>query len=339
MISAALEALPRRAFAHLPTPLQPAPSLAKVLGLRRPLWVKRDDLTGPGLGGNKVRKLEYLLADAADQAADCVVTVGAGQSNHARLTAILGAVAGLDVHLVLGGGSPVTWEGNLLLDRLAGSTVHVVESEDWERLAESRHEVAEDLRRDGRRPYEVPMGGSTAVGALGYVGAYLELLDELDAAQVEAGWVVHASSTGGTQAGLLAGRTIAGRGPRIFGVDVAKGGPPLRDTVLRIARETLERVGSGAEVDPRDVITSDFTGDAYGAVTDEAALALVKGLRAEGLLFDPVYSAKALAALAPLESGGALEGDDAMVFLHTGGQPALFTDRYATEVLKRGSEG
>jgi 1-aminocyclopropane-1-carboxylate deaminase/D-cysteine desulfhydrase-like pyridoxal-dependent ACC family enzyme len=335
---AALDALPRRAFAHLPTPLQPAPSLTKALVLKKPLWVKRDDLTGPGLGGNKVRKLEYLLADSAEQGANCVVTVGTGQSNHARLTAILGAVAGMDVHLVLGGGSPVSWEGNLLLDRL-GSTAHVVESEDWERLAESRHEVAEDLRRAGWCPYEVPMGGSTAVGALGYVDAYLELLGQLDAADIHAGWIVHASSTGGTQAGLLAGRAIAGRGPRIFGVDVAKGGPPLRDTVLRIAREALERLRSGAEVNRNDVITSDFTGEAYGAVTDEAALALVKGLRAEGLLFDPVYSAKALAALAPLDSRGALEGEEAIVFLHTGGQPALFTDRYATEVLKRGSQG
>jgi L-cysteate sulfo-lyase len=339
MSVAALDALPRRAFAHLPTPLQPAPRLAQALGLRNSLWVKRDDLTGPGMGGNKVRKLEYLLADAAERSADCLVTVGAGQSNHARLTAILGAVAGIDVHLVLGGGSPVAWEGNLLLDRLAGCTVHPVESESWDRLAEVQQGVTEDLRRHGRRPYPIPMGGSTSVGALGYAAAYLELLRQLDDAGTGAAWVVHASSTGGTQAGLLAGRVLAGRGPRVFGVDVAKGGPPLRDTVLRIARETLGRVGSEAEVHPEDVVTSDFTGDAYGAVTDEAAVTLVKGLRSEGLLVDPVYSAKALAALAPLERTGALEGDGALVFLHTGGQPALFTDRYATEVLKRGSEG
>jgi 1-aminocyclopropane-1-carboxylate deaminase/D-cysteine desulfhydrase-like pyridoxal-dependent ACC family enzyme len=225
MKAVALGAVPRRPFAHLPTSLQPAPKLAAALGLRRPLWLKRDDLTGPGLGGNKVRKLEYLLADAAAQRADCVVTVGAGQSNHARLTAILGGVAGLEVHLVLGGGSPVTWDGNLLLDRLAGATIHVVETEDWDRLAEARRELAEDLRRRSRHPYEVPMGGSTAVGAMGYVDGFLELLDQLDAAGLDAGGIVHASSTGGTQAGLLAGRALAGRGPRVFGVDVAKGGP------------------------------------------------------------------------------------------------------------------
>ena len=339
MRSVALGALPRRPFAHLPTPLQPAPNLAESLGLRSPLWLKRDDLTGPGLGGNKVRKLEYLLADAAGQRADCVVTVGAGQSNHARLTAILGGVAGLEVHLVLGGGSPVTWEGNLLLDRLAGATIHVVESEDWDRLAETRREVAEDLRRRGRHPYEVPMGGSTAVGAMGYVDAFLELLDQLDAAGLDAGWIVHASSTGGTQAGLLAGRALAGRGPRVFGVDVAKGGPPLRDTVLRIAQESLERLGSRPAVGPDEVLTSDFTGETYGAVTDDAAVVLVRGLRAEGIVVDPVYSAKALAALAPLERDGFLGPDQPIIFLHTGGQPALFTDRYAAEVLKRGSEG
>jgi D-cysteine desulfhydrase family pyridoxal phosphate-dependent enzyme len=334
----ALETLPRRPFAELPTPLQPVPRLAEALGVRRPLWVKRDDLTGPGLGGNKVRKLEYLLADAAERGADCLVTVGAGQSNHARLSAVLGAVAGLQVHLVLGGGSPMAWEGNVLLDRLAGATIHTVESEDWNRLAARLDEVAEELRQRGRRPYVVPMGGSTEVGALGYVAGFIELLEQLDAAGVDASWIVHASSTGGTQAGLLAGRAVAGRGPRVFGVDVAKGGPPLCDTVLRIARGTLARLGSGSDVRPEDVITSDFTGDAYGAVTDGAAVALVRGLRAEGLLADPVYSAKALAALAPMEREGALEGKDPIVFLHTGGHPALFTDRYAAEVLKRGSE-
>lgn len=171
----ALEGLAQSSFATLPTPLQPAPKLGEALDLGRSLWVKRDDLTGPGLGGNKVRKLEHLLADAVDQGADCIVTVGAGQSNHARLTAILGALAGFEVHLVLGGGSSVAWEGNILLNRLAGATLHFVESEDWQRLAESLQDVSEGLREKGRRPYAVPMGGSTAVGALGYVRAYLEL--------------------------------------------------------------------------------------------------------------------------------------------------------------------
>jgi 1-aminocyclopropane-1-carboxylate deaminase/D-cysteine desulfhydrase-like pyridoxal-dependent ACC family enzyme len=294
--------------------------------------VKRDDLTGPGLGGSKVRKLEYLLADAERRGADCLVTVGARQSNHARLTAVLGAVKGFEVHLVLGGRDLEGWEGNALVGRLAGARVHLVDTEDWAVLGEALASVGQELERAGRSPYLIPMGGSTPVGALGYAAAYLELLDQLDGQGLQADWVVHATSTGGTQAGLLAGRVLAGRGPRVVGVDVAKGPEPLEETVARLTRQTLDLLDVDGQPDPPLVVEG--AGPAYGAVTEEAVLAMVAALRAEGLLLDPVYSAKALAAVPDLCRS--LPGQGAIVFLHTGGQPALFTDRYATQVLERG---
>jgi 1-aminocyclopropane-1-carboxylate deaminase/D-cysteine desulfhydrase-like pyridoxal-dependent ACC family enzyme len=320
----------------LPTPLHPAPELAAAFGVSRPLWVKRDDLTGPGLGGNKVRKLEFLIGQALDGAADVLVTGGADQSNHARLTAILGAAVGIEVHLVLGGDEPSEWQGNQLLDRLAGARLHFAESEEWAVLEERICGVAQELASQGRRPYVIPMGGSTPVGALGYVAGFFELLDQLDAAGVKADWLVHASSTGGTQAGLVAGRVLAGRGPGILGVDVAKGGPHLQERVRDLVREVFVVLGVDKSLAATDVATTDSGGSGYGQVTEETARALTVALRSSGLVLDPVYSAKALTALPSLERGGALPGDGAIVFLHTGGSPALFSGRYANEVLKRG---
>lgn len=327
-------AAPRLELGSFPTPLHPAPRLAQALGIRRELWVKRDDLSGPGLGGSKVRKLEYLLADAERSGADALVTVGAGQSNHARLTAVLGATRGFEVHLVLGGGLPQAWEGNVLIGRLAGAVLHPVDTDDWGVLAAGLDEVTEDLRHRGRRPYPIPMGGSTPLGSLGYAAAYLELLDQLEARGVEAEWVIHASSTGGTQAGLLAGRLAAGRGPRVVGVDVAKGGEPLRDAIRRLARGAVELMG--LEGEPDEPLIVEGAGPAYGAVTPEVAQALIRALRSEGLLVDPVYSGKALAALGALSER--LGGRGPLVFLHTGGQPALFTRRYSTDVLEQGGD-
>lgn len=279
-----------------------------------------------------MRKLRYLLADAERAGADVLVTVGAGQSNHARLTAVLGAMRGFEVHLVLGGGVAPAWEGNALIGRLAGAVVHPVKSDDWDVLAGGLAEVTAELQRCGRRPYPIPMGGSTPLGSLGYAAAYLELLDQLEAQGLEAEWVIHASSTGGTQAGLLAGRLVAGRGPRVVGVDVAKGGGSLRETVHRLAVEAAQILGVDGE--PDDPLIVEGAGPAYGAVTPEVARVVVRALRSEGLLVDPVYSGKALAALPRLSER--LEGTGPLVFLHTGGQPALFARHYATAILEQG---
>ena len=329
-----LDAQPRTRIASLPTPLRSVPRLAAALGLRRELLFKHDDLTGSALGGNKIRKLEFLLADARREGADTLVTVGAGQSNHARATALAGVSAGFKVHLVLGDGADQAPEGNLVLDRLAGATLHVIESADWNTLAEAMADVSGGLQRQGCRPYCIPIGGSTPVGALGYALAYCELLGDLDSRGVRADWIVHASSTGGTQAGLVAGRTLTGQGPAIFGVDVAKGGPGLGERILALAEAVLDRLGSGQRVEADAVRLSDFTGPAYGSPTKEAIAAMRTAARTEGLVLDPVYTAKALGALPALEAAERLPGTGAVVFLHTGGHPALFARRYSESVLE-----
>lgn len=318
----------RTPLALLPTPLQDAPALAKALGIDRPLLVKRDDLTGPGMGGNKVRKLEYLMADALARGADCLVTVGAAQSNSARLTAVAGAMVGLETHLVLSGLDDV-WEGNLVLDAAADARIHRTTATDWEGLAAASARLVAKLQARGRRPYAMPLGGSTPVGALGYVQAQGELLDQLDAEGLQADWIVHASSSGGTQAGLVAGRILRGRGPRVFGADVIKGGPPLRSTVAALAAGSLALAGSDAEVPEEELHGADFTGPDYGAITASAIEAIRTGIRSVGIVPDPVYAAKALGAIPALVAQGALPGDGPIVFLLTGGQPALFARRYA----------
>jgi 1-aminocyclopropane-1-carboxylate deaminase/D-cysteine desulfhydrase-like pyridoxal-dependent ACC family enzyme len=335
--TSALEAVRREPLVLAPTPLHEDPLLAKALGIHRPLLLKRDDLIGPALGGNKVRKLEYLLAAASSQGADCVVTVGAPQSNHARLAAVLGARAGFEVHLVLAGPPPDRWEGNLLLDNLAGAKFRFAETEDWDTLGRVLETTGKELESAGRKPYLIPIGGSTPVGVLGYLRCYLELSSQLDEVGLNADWVVHASSTGGTQAGLVAGRALMGKGPRVFGVEVAKGGTNLRERVHNLAGEALNILGVPSSIDETEILTSDFTGPAYGAVTDGAAWVLKTALRTSGLLTDPVYSAKGLLGLCRLASEGALAGNGALIFLHTGGQPALFDHYYAKQTMETGN--
>lgn len=311
-------------LALLPTPLHPAPALGRALGLGdRELQIKRDDLIGPGLGGNKVRKLARLLPEAVAAGHDTVVTVGAGQSNHARLTAVCAAMAGLECHLVLSG--TVSVEGSALLGALAGAELHWEGDADWAALGAAAERLAGELRTAGRSPVVLPLGGTTVTGARAYADAYAELPASAD-------WVVHASSTGGTQAGLVAGRALAGAsGPRVLGCDVIGGGENLRGWVRELARQV-----AGAPIGDDDVRLVDATGDGYGipsAAGDEACLL---ALRHAGLVLDPVYSGKALGALAAAARSGALSGGTGpVVFVHTGGAPAVFAGRYARSLLSR----
>jgi len=310
------------------TPLHEKPALAAALGVHA-LHVKRDDRAGPGMGGNKTRKLQYVLADALDHRADCVITPGAVQSNHAALTAICGGMAGLEAHLVLGGDAQEMRGGNLVVDRLAAAHLHFVAADEWGLLVAECERVAADLRGRGRRPYTIPVGASVPLGAVGYADAYLELLGQLDAAGIEADWLVTATGSGGTQAGLLAGRAMAGRGPRVLGVDVAKGGGELRDVVAELAAACLELLDEDARVPPEDVVLVDGAGPGYGRVFAANREAVLTALRAEGLLLDPVYTSKAVAAVPAMLGDGLIAADDTVVFLHTGGLGALFAPVYA----------
>jgi L-cysteate sulfo-lyase len=322
---------PRLELGFLPTPLVPLERLSARLGGPR-LWLKRDDCTGLATGGNKTRKLEYLLADAIRQQADAIVTFGAVQSNHARQTAAACAAAGLPCHLVLA--RKVPWphphydtSGNVLLDRLLGADVQVVAPDAF---ADARAALLDRLERDGRLPYVIPVGGSSHVGAMGYARCAMELMEQSRALEFALTDVVHASSSAGTQAGLLAGfagLVLDGDGtaPRVHGINVSEVDPTvLPKDVQRLVGEVIAERGLDAAVAAEDVRLDDrYLGDGYGLPTEAtvAAIRLLAGT--EGVLLDPVYSGKAFAALVDRIERGEFAGVDDVVFIHTGGTASL----------------
>ena len=322
---------PRLELGFLPTPLVPLERLSARLGGPR-LWLKRDDCTGLATGGNKTRKLEYLLADAIRQQADAIVTFGAVQSNHARQTAAACAAAGLPCHLVLA--RKVPWphphydtSGNVLLDRLLGADVQVVAPDAF---ADARAALLDRLERDGRLPYVIPVGGSSHVGAMGYARCAMELMEQSRALEFALTDVVHASSSAGTQAGLLAGfagLVLDGDGtaPRVHGINVSEVDPTvLPKDVQRLVGEVIAERSLDAAVAAEDVRLDDrYLGDGYGLPTEAtvAAIRLLAGT--EGVLLDPVYSGKAFAALVDRIERGEFAGVDDVVFIHTGGTASL----------------
>jgi 1-aminocyclopropane-1-carboxylate deaminase/D-cysteine desulfhydrase-like pyridoxal-dependent ACC family enzyme len=317
--------LERAVLATLPTPLEVGPEL--VGGAR--LWMKRDDLTGLGGGGNKARKLEFLCGEAVATGATTLVTVGAAQSNHCRMTAAAGARLGLETHLVLSGDRPADATGNQLLSMLFGAQLHFTGAEEshWGELEIAREQVTDQLVADGRTPYAIPIGGSTAVGALGYAAAFIELLDQCDAAGVSPSHVVFTSSSGGTHAGLLAGRAAAAHAgrdvPDVVAIGVAKGVNIGRPDIANLANQTLTLMQSTAIVAPEDVeVDPRWIGDDYAVPTAEGDAAIRWAATHGGWLLDRTYSGKGCAGLLGLAAEGRFGSD--VVFVHTGGWPALF---------------
>jgi L-cysteate sulfo-lyase len=315
----------RLTLAHLPTPLEPLERLSGELGGPR-IYVKRDDCTGLAGGGNKARKLEFLLADAVRLDADTIVTAGAVQSNHARQTAFACAKLGLRCVLLLQRSVPSQGpnyerSGNLLLDRIAGAEVHVLPAgADAGAVLEER---ASTLREEGRRPYVIPVGGSNAIGALGYVECARELFAQAAEIRVKIDAVVHASASRGTQAGLAIGLAELEVPTRLLGISVSSSAASARTTIERIAVAACERLGRPArfaeiQVDDR------FVGDGYGVPTPGAIRAIELLARLEGLLLDPVYTGRAMAGFIEMVREGRLAPSENVVFLHTGGWPALF---------------
>lgn len=310
----------RTPIAALPTPLEVAGQLSA--GGR--LLIKRDDLTGLGMGGNKARKLEMLCHDAGRKSADMLVTVGAPQSNHARVTAAAGARMGWETHIVLGGSAETKHEGNQLLSTLFGATIHNTGTDSWPELELAMNVLVTDWTEAGRRPYAIPMGGSTSVGALGFVLGWSELLFQMDERSLNPAAVVVASSTGGTHAGMLAGRAIYG-GPPILAIDVAKSENDLRAATLDLANEVLSSLGTATRVDKSDVeLVRGFAGPGYAVPTEEADNAMRALAQSGGWVLDRVYTAKAFGALLSFNERNVFGADD-VVFWHTGGQPAVFS--------------
>ncbi len=327
------EDLPRRRLGTFPTPLMELPRLGALLDGPR-LVIKRDDLTGRGLGGNKIRKLEFLLGEAVEQGCDTVITAGAAQSNHCRQTAAAAAACGLSCHLALGGDGEEAVVGNLLLDHLLGARIH------WcgeHRKGEDLDRIAEEIRRQGGSPCIIPYGGSNATGAVGYVEAALELAAQLDEREWKLSHIVVASSSGATQAGLLVGARMAELSAEIIGIQIdpeKTAGRTLPENVAAIATEAAGRLGRSWSFSPGEVrVETGYFGGGYGVVGALEREAIRLAASTEGIFVDPVYTGRALGGLIDLIRRGRFQREDRVLFWHTGGSPALFA--MGEELLSR----
>lgn len=328
-----LATLPRIHLAHLPTPLEEAQILSATLRGPR-IFIKRDDCTGLAFGGNKTRKLEYLIADAQHKGASVVITCGSTGSNHCRQTAAAARVAGMKCVLVLNSSEEEPEpQGNLLLDRILGAQIHPVGSEEERNPTMER--LADEFRERGEEPYVIPGGGSNPLGASAYVAAMFELLEQLDELGVEPSRLYTTSSTsGGTHAGLAIGAAIAGATFHVQGIAIEGTEDEVRDVVLPLANATADFLGSDARLTPHDVRVDDgYVGPGYGVVTDECLDAMNTLSRTQAILLDPVYTAKTMAGLIGHVRSGELGTDDTVVFLHSGGTPALFS--YGVSLLRK----
>lgn len=324
-----LARFPRFALAHLPTPLEPLDRLRENLGARCPrLFIKRDDCTGLALGGNKTRKLEFLIADALARRATAVITEGGLQSNHVRQSAAAAAKAGLPCHLVLDHAVPIATEiyrdnGNLLLDRVLGATVHLCAAGETRAMRIAR--LMDELRAAGGRPYHIPTGGSNATGSLGYAAAMLELLQQARERDIAVDHVVAASGSGGTQAGLILGAALAQSGVSVIGVDIDHDPEPLLALVQSITRAAAEKIGLAQEIPAAAFeLARGHAAPGYGQPNNGMIGAVTLLARSEGVVLDPVYTGKAMAGLIAMIRQGRFGADETVVFIHTGGAPGLF---------------
>jgi D-cysteine desulfhydrase family pyridoxal phosphate-dependent enzyme len=316
-----MKTLPRIKIAHLPTPVENLPRLSAELGGPH-IIVKRDDLTGLALGGNKTRKLDYLLAEAQANGARTIITAGAVQSNHCRQTAAACARLNFDCLLVLSGEKPSAASGNLLLDQLFDAEIIWSSFEERDQMLQKTFENAWEA---GRRPYLIPYGGSNTTGASAYVYAIQELQNQ----QYHPDWILFASSSGGTQAGLVAGAKIFDFEGRVLGISVDQPAIELRERVATLATETADTLGEKITLLAQDILVNDdYIGAGYGIMGAAEIEAIHLFARTEGLLLDPVYTGRAAAGMIDLVRKGYFKPQETVLFWHTGGIPALFSDKY-----------
>jgi len=323
--------LPRFRLATFPTPIEKSVRIGSGLGIE--LYFKRDDVMELALGGNKVRKLEFILGDALSKGCDTLVTVGALHSNHARLTAAAARKAGLRVVLVLAPPPGRELQGNLLLDRVLGADVVVVD--DRSMLEEEALRVVEKLRSEGRKPYYIPAGGASGFGVLGYALAALEIVEQLYSRGVKPRYIVHTTGTGATQAGLVLGLKLLGLygEVKVVGISNGRTAEEVKERVSKLVAEASGIIGADVSADPEEVIVYDrYTFGGYGAVTKEVVETIRYVASEEGILLDPVYTAKGFYGLMDLVERGEIERGSTVVFIHTGGTPILF--QYASTIAQ-----
>lgn len=322
-----LARFPRHFLAHLPTPLERLDRLSTELGGPE-IWIKRDDCTGLSTGGNKTRKLEFLMAEAEAQGADMVMTQGATQSNHARQTAAFAAKLGVPCHILLedrtGSNDPnYNNNGNVLLDHLHGATTEKCPG--GGDMNAEMEAVADKLRADGKTVYTIPGGGSNPTGALGYVNCAFELLGQVNGTGLKIDHIVHATGSAGTQAGLITGLQAMNAQIPLLGIGVRAPKPKQEENVYNLACATAEKLGCAGVVKREDVVANtDYVGEGYGIPTEGGLEAIRMFAELEAILLDPVYSAKGAAGLIDLIRKGHFKKGERVVFIHTGGAAALF---------------
>jgi L-cysteate sulfo-lyase len=329
-----LEAWPRLHFASYPTPLEPLPNLTRHLAGPQ-LWIKRDDGIGLGMGGNKARKLEYLIAEAVEKGKDKVVTYGGLQSNHARMTAAACAPFGIQAHLFYFHSKPEQFRGNLLLNQLLGAKMHFIPiggGSDGAFTIEATNRLVRALAfiLVGPGAYFIPVGGHTVSGCLGYVSAALELHEQIVDLQLidRKITIVTAAGTGGTLAGLMAGLWLVGSQVKVMGIDIGKLWKSFPNSIARLAGDLVSALGESHHFRPEEtpVIENEYVGQGYARASGEAIAAIKMMAQSEGIILDPVYTGKAFAGVIDLIRKGRFGPDEHIVFLHTGGYPALWAD-------------
>ncbi len=315
-----IEKFPRVRLAHLPTPLEDAPNLSAMFGRR--ILVKRDDATGLAFGGNKTRKLEFLVADALAQNCDTLITEGAAQSNHCRQTVAAARKSNLRCVLVLSHSEHDEVQGNLLLDQLMDAEIHWCTREERDDVM---RQVIIAEQRAGHKLYAIPTGGSNAIGALGYASVVLELASQLFERGIEASRVYFSSSLGGTHAGLLLGKKLYHAPYRVIGVSPDYTTAEVQELVATIGDDAARLLGVDLSFAPGEIEAYDqFVGPGYALSTPESIEAIRLFARSEGLMLDPVYTAKAAAGMLHDLRHDNIARDETIIFIHTGGTPALF---------------
>lgn len=316
-----LERTPRVSLVKSVTPLEECPNLAQDVGVAS-LYVKRDDVQTIGGGGNKLRKLEFLLADALNKGCNTIITMGGPQSNHARLTAICANLFGLRSILVLGGEQQKEYRGNLLLDNLAGAKLVFCNTHDLREIEEKMEHVASETPG----AYVIPSGGATPLGAFGYLKGFVELLEQASYLQHSVDRIVLAVGSGGTFAGLLLGKYLTRSPIKITGISVSRTVEEIRSRVTSFVAKAAELLGQEVLLPPEEVdVYDNYIGPGYGIPSDDSIVAIKKALLKEGFLLDPIYTGKAFAGLCGLVKRGVVGHDESVVFLHTGGSPAIFS--------------
>jgi len=323
---------PRVKLVTLPTPLEYAPRLSEELGVK--IYMKRDDAMELAFGGNKVRKLEFLLADALEKGADTIITTGALCSNHARLTSAAARKLGLNVVLILRNIGPKAVKGNLLLDAILGADIRVVEADKSE-IPRIMEETAKELLDNGRKPYIIPGGGANAIGSLGYLNASIELLHQLNELKVKADYLVHSTGSGATQTGLTLGFKALNADIKVLGIACGGSKESITNVVKNLADDTSKLVGLQFSLNYNEITVYDeYTCGGYGVITRDVVDVVKKVAKLEGVLLDPVYTGKAMMGLFDLVEKGDVPKGSTVVFLHTGGTPLIF--QYEDELKKYG---